>query len=216
MVVFSTHGLSTRRFSPKIVHRYVASPGRDRWSDCPSTIGRLCALVGILCAHHTRLLWIQMQERHFCTLIHAVVASIWGVRLGWLGRMPPHWSMLLWHPCKVRLAGAHASKLIHDVVLNPQASMAQWSVCLSAIKKDQVSFPSRDIFSTIKTNSFAMTVWGKGLSAISCASLIENLVDKQFVHHHQTSILVAKRDGGPSNKVKTFIGQTVGGGYNHE
>jgi len=62
-----------------------------------------------------------------------------------------------------------------------------------------------------------MTVWGKGLSAISCASLIENLVDKQFVHHHQTSKkLVAKRDGGPSNKVKTFGGQTVGGGCNHE
>ena len=32
------------------------------------------------------------------TLIHAVVASIWGVRLGWLGRMHPHWSMMLWHP----------------------------------------------------------------------------------------------------------------------
>ena len=27
---------------------------------------------------------------HACTLIHAVVASIWGVRLGWLGRMHPH------------------------------------------------------------------------------------------------------------------------------
>ena len=30
---------------------------------------------------------------HASTLIHAVVASIWGVRLGWLGRMHPHWSM---------------------------------------------------------------------------------------------------------------------------
>jgi len=43
------------------------------------------------------------------------------------------------------------------------------------------------------------------------------LVDKLFIHHLSTTTKRgAMREGGPSNKVKTFGGQTVGGGCNQE
>ena len=42
-------------------------------------------------------------------------------------------------------------------------------------------------------------------------------MDKQFVHHHQTSTkLVEKHDGGSSNKVETFGGPTMGGESNNK
>ena len=61
------------------------------------------------------------------------------------------------------------------------------------------------------------TVWANGLSTTSCDSLIDKPVDTLFVHHHQTSTkLVAKRDGGSTNKPKTFGGPTMGEESNHE
>jgi len=61
------------------------------------------------------------------------------------------------------------------------------------------------------------TVWADGLSTISCDSLIEKLLDKLLVCHHQTSTKwVANHYGGPCNKVEMFGGQTVGGESNRE
>ena len=74
-------------------HRYVASPGRDRWSDCPSTIGRLCACMGILYVHHRRESNLcppeqKTSEQPLMPFMHVSWIPSQRRQSKWLGRRP--------------------------------------------------------------------------------------------------------------------------------
>ena len=79
-----------RLSGPRIAHRNESLPACKRHPSVRPLVVKPLVHLG----QH----WSMGSTDPWAALIHAGVLSIWGVRLGWLGRMHPHWSMVLWYP----------------------------------------------------------------------------------------------------------------------